>query len=252
MIEETFSLSGPASVECSFPAGSLTVESGPPGSASVTVDTARPDSWHLSQTGDQISIVHERGFLSGGGRAQIRVTVPGRSSLKLGTASADVRSSVGLDRVSVSTASGNVDLGEVGTVTIKTASGDVYIDRVQGDLTVKSASGDVRAGQVDGTVDITTASGDLNIEVAHGPLSVTSASGDVRVARYMGDDVEASTMSGDLVVALPAGISVTLKAHTLSGKVHLPQRRPTQNGAGRPVSVRARSVSGDIRIERLD
>ncbi|MGA7272755.1 MAG: DUF4097 family beta strand repeat-containing protein [Acidimicrobiia bacterium] len=252
MIEETFSLTGPASVECSFAAGSLTVESGPPGSMSVTIDTTRPDSWRLSQTGDQISIVYERGFLSGGGRAQIRITVPAGSSLNLGTASADVRSSAGLDRVSISTASGNIDLSEVATVSIKTASGDVYIDRVRGDLNVKSASGDIRAGHVDGTTSITTASGDLSIEVAHGPLSVTTASGDVRVDRYMGDDVEASTMSGDLVVALPRGVSVTLKAHTLSGKVHLPQRRTAPKGGSRPVSVRAKSVSGDIRIKRLD
>ncbi len=252
MIEETFSLTGPASVECSFPAGSLTIESGPPGSAAVSIDTARPDSWHVAQAGNQISIVYERGFLSGGGRAQIRMTVPERSSLKLGTASADVRASVDLDRVSVSTASGNVELVEAGTVSVKTASGDVYIERVRGDLTVKSASGDVRAGHLDGATNVTTASGDLNVEVARGPLSATSASGDVRVARYMGDDVEASTMSGDLVLALPSGISVKLKAHTLSGKVHLPDRRPAQGGDARPVSVRAKSVSGDIRIKRLD
>lgn len=252
MIEETFSLDGPASVECSFPAGSLTVETGPPGSATVTVDTARPDAWRRSQTGDRISVVYERGFLSGGGRAQVRLTVPEGSSLNVTTASADVRSLVGLERVSISTASGNIDLTETGTVSIKTASGDVYVERVRNDLTVKSASGDVRAGHVEGATTITTASGDLNVEVAHGPLSATSASGDVRVARYLGDDVEASTMSGDLVLALPSGISVKLKAHTLSGKVHLPERRPAQDGSARPVSVRAKSVSGDIRIGRLD
>lgn len=252
MIEQTFTLTGPASLECSFPAGSMTVESGPPGSASVTIDTARTDAWHVSQTGDQISAVYEGGFLSGGGRAQIRVVVPERSSLNVSTASADVKAPVDLERVSISTASGNVDLLEAGTVSIKTASGDVYIERVHGDLSVKSASGDVRAGHVDGATRITTASGDLNIDVAHGPLSATSASGDVRVARYLGDDVEASTLSGDLVLSLPTGISVKLKAHTLSGRVHLPERRPPQGADNRPVSVRAKSVSGDIRINRLD
>lgn len=251
MIDQTFDLTGPADLDISVPAGSLTVEPGPDGRVSVTIDTKSPDSWRVVGSGNSISVSHERTF-STGGRARVRVVAPAGSSLKAGLASAGLRATLPFDTVSVATASGDVVLADTGTAAIKTASGDVRLGTVSGALTVRSASGDVHVDRVTGTTAVTTASGDVTVDVAAGELSSTSASGDLRVTEYLGHDFEASTMSGRVDLGLPSGISVKLSATSLSGKVHLPERRPATATSDRQVSVRLKSVSGDLRIRRID
>lgn len=245
-------MSGPASLDCAVPSGSVVVESGTDDSVHISVDTPKPDAWHIGQTGDQISVIFDRGPRSGGGRAHIRVLLPDHSSVKISTATADVRLTARLGRTSVSTASGDIHIGTTRSAVIKTASGDVILDSVEEDLTVKSASGDIRVGRTGGTTSLTTASGDMDLGRAEGPLVASSASGDVRIGTYLGNDVEAATMSGDVSMALPSGIRVDFKARTLSGRVSLPERRQPSGTADRDVTVRLRSISGDIRVTRTE
>lgn len=252
MIEQTFSVTDVADLEISVPTGSLTVESGPTGTVEVTVDTKNSEGWRLSQTGDSIFVGYERGTIGSGGRARVRVVAPEGSSLKVSTASGSVRAQLELNRVTVNTASGDVYLEDARSVAIKTASGDVVLGNVGDEITVRSASGDVRVSTVGGAAGLTTASGDISIERARGPLSVTSASGDLRLGVYLGDDLEAATMSGDLTVGLPAGRTVKLRANTLSGSVRLPERRPTESSSGPTVSIGLKSVSGDLTIRRVE
>lgn len=253
MIAESFSVDGPAELDISAPAGSIIVEAGPPGRADVTIDTSRPEDWRISQTGDAITIGYERGGWVGGGRVVIRATVPHDSNLRVRSASADVRVSAPLRRATVSTASGDIRTGPAESVAVKTASGEVTLGAVAKDAAVKSASGDIHVAAVEGSTSISTASGDIVVDTASGPFKANSASGDVRVALYLGADFEANTMSGDIAVGLPAGRTVKLRAATLSGKVTIPEKQdgaPSSNPTG--VSINAKSVSGDIRLSRIE
>jgi DUF4097 and DUF4098 domain-containing protein YvlB len=252
VIKETFSVEGPTEIEISASSGSVAVESGPPGSVEIEVDTPNPDGWRVIQSGASISIRYERGFIDRGGRARVRVVAPDRSSLDVHTASADVRAVLSLERVSVATASGDVRLGDVGTAAIKTASGDITVGEAERDLAARSASGDVMVGTVGGRAGLTTVSGDLLIERVAGHLTASTASGDLRVGRYLGEDLEASTVSGDVFVGLPSGRIVKLEAKTLSGSVHLPDRKQSGGSTGPGVSLRLKSVSGDITIRRAE
>lgn len=252
MIRETFAVPGPAELDISLTSGSLTVDSGPHGQVEVAIDTPSPDAWEVNQSGDTISVWHGRDFLSRGSRARIQVKVPPGSSLKAATASADVRVNVELDRISVNSASGDVKLAGFDTAAVKTASGDVLAGPVARDLTVRSASGDVRGSTVGGSAAITTASGDISFDEVSGALSVSTASGDLRLGLYTGEDIEANTMSGDVDIGLPPGRQVKLEAKTLSGRVRLPERRPTSGDATTSISVRLKSVSGDVTIRRVE
>lgn len=250
MIKEAFSVEGPAEIEISASSGSVTVEAGPPGSVEVEVDTRQPEAWRVHQSGTTISISYERGLIDRGGRARVRVVAPERSSLNAYTASADVRTMLYLTRVSVATASGDIVLGDSDSASLKTASGDVTLGEVETDLAARSASGDVKVRTVGGRASLTTVSGDVIADRVDGDLAVSTASGDVRVQRYLGEDFEASTISGDVAVGLPSGRTVKLQAKTLSGSVRLPDRKQSTGGNGPEVSVRLKSVSGDIRITR--
>lgn len=252
MIEHTFDTTGPADLDISLPSGTLVVEAGEPETVNITIDTIHAESWRVHHAGNAVSVWQERGMISRGGRARVRLVVPPGSSLKASTASADIRTEVDLDRVSVATASGEVSLRAASSLTVKSASGDIVVGSVGHELTVRTASGDVRVSTVGGNAALTTASGDLLVETAHGSLSGSTASGDLHVGAYLGDDVEVSTMSGDIAVGLPTGRRVRLKANTLSGSVRLPERRPDSGEpSSHTVSVSLKSVSGDIIIRRL-
>lgn len=252
MITETFAVEGQADIAISASSGSVTVEAGPAGTVHVEIDTHQPEGWTVVQSGSSVSIRFERGLIDRGGRARVRVVAPPGSCLDIRTASADVRALLGLDRVSVATASGDMVLGDVASASLKTASGDITVGEAQGDLTVRSASGDVAVRSVGGRASVTTVSGDVAVERVEGDLTTSTASGDLRVHLYRGEDLEASTVSGDVFVGLPSGRTVRLQARTLSGSVRLPERKQTATSSGPEVSLRLKSVSGDITIRRAD
>lgn len=252
MIQERFSVEGPTGIEVVTSSGSVVVEEGAPGSVEVEVDTRQPDAWRVRQTGTTVHVSYERGLAARGGRARVRIVAPAGSSLDVTTASADVRVIPELARTSVATASGDIYLGDCASASLKTASGEVRVGTVNGDLVARSASGDIRIREVGGRAGLTTVSGDVQVERVDGDLVVSTASGDVRIGRYAGEDLEASTISGDLWLGMPRGRTVKLDAKTLSGSVRLPERKQPSSAPGPMVSLRLKSVSGDIRITRLD
>ncbi|HLU53186.1 MAG TPA: DUF4097 family beta strand repeat-containing protein [Acidimicrobiia bacterium] len=253
MIEERFDVDGAADLDVSVPTGSLTVDPGPPGSVIVELDTNRPETWHIGQSGNHIWVHHEKWSVGRSARARVRIVAPPGTSINARTASADVRISVPLDRGNLAVASGDIEVGAASSLSVKTASGDVRIDRVERDLDVKSASGDVDVGRVGGSASITSASGDVDIDSVAGALGVSTASGDLRVRRYEGEDAQASTMSGTLRLGLPTGRTVRMDARTLSGSVRLPPRKPASGASDSVhVALRLKSVSGDIVINRLE
>ncbi|MDX1439668.1 MAG: DUF4097 family beta strand repeat-containing protein [Rubricoccaceae bacterium] len=105
-------------------------------------------------------------------------------------------------------------------VQIATASGDVQMGNLSGQLDIRTASGDVQIGSVDGTeLDIATASGDVYAEALTGILDITTASGDVSVQRISGHSVSVSTASGDVFSDhLQAG---RLEIQTASGDIEI-------------------------------
>jgi hypothetical protein len=88
----------------------------------------------------------------------------------------------------LSTASGNVEVRDVaGDVRVRTASGNVTIKNVSGMVSAQSASGDVNVemARVEGTegMNFSTASGDVNVRLPDNPdayVSMSTASGSVK------------------------------------------------------------------------
>jgi DUF4097 and DUF4098 domain-containing protein YvlB len=123
-----------------------------------------------------------------------------------------------------------------------------------GDAGFNSASGDVIVTTVNGRLTAQLASGDLTADAVGSALDVGTASGDVRIGRCDGSEISVKTVSGDIKLGLPGGIRVEPNISTMSGKVTLPQAasQPADNSVERrSVRVRLRTVSGDVRIERV-
>ena len=61
------------------------------------------------------------------------------------------------------------------------------------------------------------------------------------------------SISGDVRVGLPGGIRVEAEISTLSGRAVLPDPVPASDlGDRRPVRLQLKTVSGDIRLERIN
>ena len=265
-MKKTFDITGPAQIEVRLASGEIVVDPTLDGQIEVEltahdeeaqrlVDDARIElnDGHLI-----VDVPNKRGgfsFSLGFGRQGItcRIRAPHSSSLTVRSKSADV-----------------VARGTLGGLTVSTASGDIEANRVDGGLNVKSASGDTRVEEVSGSASIQTASGDIELEIVRGPVSVNSASGDVTI-REAYDDVNASTVSGDqdhgavmrgrvsahsvsgdVSIGVRRGSKVYLDCNTLSGDTssELELTTDAPAGDGPLVEIKAKTVSGDIRITR--
>jgi hypothetical protein len=205
-----------------------------------------------------IDLPQKRGGFSFGlifGRQGIscRVRCPERSSLDVRTKSADVAARGTLGGVSVASASGDIQLEDVdGGLNVKTASADVTAREVTGGVNVQTASGDVVVNVARGPVNVATASGDVEIGEAYDSLSANTVSGDHHHGAVMQGTVGAHSVSGDIEIGVRRGSKVWLDCNTVSGDTssELEVRADVPDGDGPLVEIRAKTVSGDIRITR--
>ena len=228
------------------------IDLAPSGEGEIVIDVSGSGAEFVvvEQNGDTISIREER-RLFGGRSVNIRAAVPAGTSLEGAVASLDIVARVDLGRVSMRSASGDVDLGRVDSAEVKSASGDVKIDSCSGRCEVTTASGDVHIHQVTGDLSVSSASGDVGIESAEGRVEVKTASGDIRIGRCSGASVEAASMSGDVELGLPEGTRVEAEIDSLSGDVALPPRRPPDGQSERNLKLRVKTVSGDVVVRRV-
>lgn len=181
----------------------------------------------------------------------VRISCPASSRLDVSTASADVRATGRLGELDAKTASGDLDFDTVdGDVRIATASGDVSIAEIGGAGTVKSASGDVAVRLSRGPLSINLASGDVQVARALAGVSLGSASGDLEVGSVESGEIRVQSVSGDVRVGVREGLRVWIDASSVSGSISsdLPaEDGPPVDGTA-ALEIRARTVSGDVRI----
>jgi hypothetical protein len=268
-MQKSFEVQGPVELDVRLTSGDIEVDPTLDGRVDVElvahdeesqrlVDSARIE---LNQHGHRPTVVvdvpQKRGFsltLFGRSGIECRIRCPHDSGLAVRSKSADV-----------------LARGTLGGLNVATASGDVEVDRVSGGVNVKSASSDFSARE-GGPTNIQTASGDIDITVANGPVNVTSVSGDISIGEaydnvtansVSGDQdhgavmrgiVSAHSVSGDVTVAVRRGSNAFLDCTTVSGdtssELDMAAGAPQAGDDAPFVEIRAKTVSGDIRITR--
>lgn len=234
-------------VDIELPSGGVVLTAGQSGAVSVSVDSSSPDALDITQVGDSITIRARRR----GRSARLAIDVPVGTDVNVKGASLDVVARGALGALRVRSASGDVSADDVVRADVTLASGDTRFEIVRDGADFRATSGDITLGRVGGRLSASLASGDLRVDEWGGDGDIETASGDVNIRRYTGASVGVRSVSGDVRLGLPSGIRVEPEISTLSGKVTLPTSAGTTDGGERrPVRVRLRTVSGDIRIER--
>lgn len=254
-----FPVSDPIILEAALPSGSIKVIAGPVTTATVSLTPSRSgkrgeeliasttvefDAGRLTVT------VPDRLRLLSSTSLDLTVQLPSGSSCQFKTASADISCTGEIGSLDARTASGDVTVDQVtGSASVNTASGDVRLGDAAATAQVNTASGDTEIGRAGDDVTVNSASGDLRIRHAEGSASARSASGDVRIDSISAGRGEVNTVSGNITIAVPAGIGVYLDLSALSGDVRS-DLEPAGSDGDATLSLKCRSVSGDVRVTR--
>jgi DUF4097 and DUF4098 domain-containing protein YvlB len=196
------------------------------------------DDARIERVGDSIVIEAPRKRTFGfnfSKSVNVRIACPPGHHLEVRSASTDVACRVRL-------ASANV----------QTASGDVRLCDVDGDVQLKTASGTLRTGTVKGELDAHGVSGDMRFERALGDVRVVVVSGDINLEEIVEGLIQVRAVSGDLTVLARPGTRLAIDASTVSGKTRsdLPVSNEPVSGPGPMAELRLSTTSGDIHIGR--
>jgi DUF4097 and DUF4098 domain-containing protein YvlB len=183
----------------------------------------------------------------------LTVSIPPGSSLRAGTASADVQVRGIAAELDVRTASGDLLVEDpCERLNVVTASGDVRCGSVAGDAEFRTASGDVSAESVGGEASVQTASGDIRFRRVGANARIRTASGDVRIGTATSGDVSVNTASGDVTLGVEKGVGAWLDLVTVSGDTKCTLPAEPQSEASAMLRISCRTVSGDILIRQSD
>ncbi len=265
---------GPVELYTELQSGDLAVTAEPRDTVVVEVTGAHADEVVVTAEDNRVSIVEPRraGFLLGRRDVQVAVRVPSTSRLVAKLGSMSLRATGELGHVRVATGAGDITLGTVtDTAVVKTGAGHVAIDSLAAEAQIKSGAGTITVGRVSAPAKLTTGAGAIEVQEARAPLvlksgsgdlsvgatcedaTLSAASGDLRIGRLGRGQVSLKNVSGNIRLGIPEGTPVWTDISTGTGRV-----RSTLTPTGAPaedqdhVEVRARSVSGDIYLERLE
>ncbi len=265
----TFETPGTLVLDLSVPAGKIQLSASATGTTEVELDPVHDNdatrgmiersTVELRPRGDGhelvVEVPSERGFGIRFGRASevlLRVRCPKGARVKVRSRSADIEARGSFGRTDVRTFSGNIEWESIdGDGALHSTSGDVHIGSVSGGLDVKTVSGDAEIGSVGGDLKVDAVSGDVSVDGVEGSVSSKTVSGDQRLTVAEGK-VALVSVSGDLEARVRPGSRVFVDANAVSGEVssELELSGTGVSGTGPLVEIRARSVSGDIRINR--
>lgn len=206
---------------------------------------------------------------SAGGSVDVAIALPAGSYVRGTAGSADFRCDGRLGDCRIKTGIGHVRVEEADTLSVKSGTGDISVDRVTGHADITTASGDVRLRALDrgavvknsnGDTWVGEAGGDLRLKAANGGITVDqasadvgakSANGDVRVGEVARGTVVVETHLGDVEVGIRAGTAAWLDVSAAAGRVYnaLETAEPPGDAAER-VEVRARTSLGNVVIGR--
>ncbi len=189
-----------------------------------------------------------------GGDFECRIVCPPGTDLDLAGGSTDLRSDGELGEVSVRTASGDIRLESVrGDLQVKTASGDISVDTIASQASLVTVSGDLGVERVDASLTARAVSGDVTIGVISGPLALSTTSGDVDLKSVAGGDVRVQTVSGDVRVGIAPGTRTWIDAASVSGRLESElglDQEPAAETDEAVVPLHVKTVSGDVSIVR--
>lgn len=190
-----------------------------------------------------------------GGGFECRIVCPPGTDLEFSGGSTDLRVEGELGEVSVRTASGDIRLeSALRELEVKTASGDISVDTIASQASLMTVSGNLGVQRVDASLNARSVSGSATIGSISGPLVLATTSGSVDLKSVSGGDVRIKSVSGDIRVGISRGTRTWVDASSVSGRLEselgLDEQEPPGDTGDPVVPLHLKTVSGDVSIVR--
>jgi len=216
-------------------------------------DVKAAEQVRVDFTNGTLAVVSNRGFsFPRRGAVVVDIALPSGSRLAASVASANVTADGEYADCKLASASGDLALERVrGNLKADTASGDITVQVASSSASVSTASGDATFGELLGDIKFRAASGSLKVGRLEGGLNAQAASGDVAVATAVRGNISVETSSGEVGVGIADGTAAKLELHTDSGSVRntlQPSDGPADGDE--TIVVHARTRSGDVVVQR--
>jgi DUF4097 and DUF4098 domain-containing protein YvlB len=261
-MREVFETPGPVTVVVENEVGVVDIECVETTITEVTLEADTPAAQDLIEVarvtctpgdaGRMVSVlIPRRRFVLSDG-VSVRVRAPFGTTLRLATASAEIRVRGRSGRAVLKTASGSIVVEEAGgDVRAQTASGTISLGAILGEVRAQSASGDIHVALA-GPADLKSVSGDVRLGQLKGDGNTSTVSGRIEVARCGPGRLRAKSVSGAVTLGIAPGVSMRVDADSFSGQVRseipIGDEGPA---AGDPdLVVAIQTVSGDVTLQR--
>jgi hypothetical protein len=278
----TFETPEPISATITVVIGDVRISAGDRDTTAVEVQPSDPSNGEDRKAAEQTVVDYANGHLhvrtpklrswlpgKSGGSVDVTVALPAGSNVHGGGQLADFHSDGRLGECRITAGLGRIRVDEAATLSVKSGSGDITVDRVTGDAEVTAGSGDVRLRELDaaaviknsnGDTWVGEARGDARFKAANGSIAVDradaslvakTANGDVRLGEVVRGSVVLETRAGDLEFGIGEGTAAWLDVSSRVGKIHNALDRADAPGStAETVEVRARTSVGDIVVRR--
>jgi DUF4097 and DUF4098 domain-containing protein YvlB len=165
----------------------------------------------------------ERFHGSSNGSSYWTVTVPKETRIEFSTASGDLVVDGLSGDIDAEIASGNIDIYNCsGDFDLRTASGSIDFDSCGGAFDLSTASGRIRISRCSGVFDLSVASGGIRALDCRGEFDLSTASGSVRASDVVIEGRSSfSSASGSAYVTLAESTEFDLSVSSASGKAIL-------------------------------
>ncbi len=145
------------------------------------------------------------------------------------------------------TYSGDINAtGLTGSINFSTAGGDIQADNLEGNIKLYSAGGDIRIETSRGRTEIETAGGDIDVDELAGNLTVTTMGGDIDIRRLSSDDSHIKTYGGDIKLR---DCQVVMSLETAGGDISADGIRGTLSGETNAGLIECSNVEGNLKLE---
>ncbi|MCC6386247.1 MAG: DUF4097 family beta strand repeat protein [Dehalococcoidia bacterium] len=186
-------------------------------------------------TGDEGQVVLEA-------RGAVEVRCPEGTDILCGAISSRVEVRGRAGNVSVSTASGHIEIDEAFAADLRSISGSIAIKQCgEGGCRMSSKSGRLTADRTM-KAELSTVSGRVEVGEAAGPVRLKTVSGNIEARLSGAFDASASTISGAVTLSYPDTVHPRTRFRTMSGRQRL------DLPAGQDCEVSVSTLSGKLEV----
>ncbi|MFI8231225.1 DUF4097 family beta strand repeat-containing protein [Streptomyces sp. NPDC085900] len=220
---QKFDTTAPVLAVLAIPAGRVQLIAADRADTTVEVRPADASKSRDVKAAEQIEVVYGDGV--------VRVTAPEAKNQLFGPS--------GAVEVTVQLPTGS-------RVEAKAASVELRVVGSLGDLSFDGAYRQIKIDEA-ASVRLTAVDGDVEIGRLGGSADISTARGDIRIGEAGRGTLDLRTDSGDITVAVAAGVSASLDAGTSRGRID----NALKNDGSAELTIRATTSNGDITARSL-